>query len=197
MEVHMRCLIYTRVSTTTHDQTTENQVAQLKEYAHRQNWEIVEIIEEYCSGGKSAEERTGLKKVFSMARQKKFDVLLFWSLDRLSREGSRKTLEYLTRLDDWKVKWHSYTEEYISSLGIFSDAIISLMAALARQEKVRLSERVSAGLQRARNKGRKLGRPQIADTEKIKELRQNGHSLAEIAKRCGISRTRVHQILSA
>ena len=55
----MRCLIYTRVSTTTHDQTTENQVAQLKEYAHRQNWEIVEIIEEYCSGGKSAEERTG------------------------------------------------------------------------------------------------------------------------------------------
>lgn len=58
----MRCLIYTRVSTTTHDQTTENQVAQLKEYAHRQNWEIVEIIEEYCSGGKSAEERTGLKK---------------------------------------------------------------------------------------------------------------------------------------
>lgn len=115
----MRCLIYTRVSTTTHDQTTENQVAQLKEYAHRQNWEIVEIIEEYCSGGKSAEERTGLKKVFSMARQKKFDVLLFWSLDRLSREGSRKTLEYLTRLDDCKVKWHSYTEEYISSLGIF------------------------------------------------------------------------------
>ena len=193
----MRCLIYTRVSTTTHDQTTENQVAQLKEYAHRQNWEIVEIIEEYCSGGKSAEERTGLKKVLSMARQKKFDVLLFWSLDRLSREGSRKTLEYLTRLDDCKVKWHSYTEEYISSLGIFSDAIISLMAALARQEKVRLSERVSAGLQRARNKGRKLGRPQIADTEKIKELRQNGHSLAEIAKRCGISRTRVHQILSA
>lgn len=193
----MRCLIYTRVSTTTHDQTTENQVAQLKEYAHRQNWEIVEIIEEYCSGGKSAEERTGLKKVFSMARQKKFDVLLFWSLDRLSREGSPENLEYLTRLDDWKVKWHSYTEEYISSLGIFSDAIISLMAALARQEKVRLSERVSAGLQRARNKGRKLGRPQIADTEKIKELRQNGHSLAEIAKRCGISRTRVHQILSA
>ena len=161
------------------------------------NWEIVEIIEEYCSGGKSAEERTGLKKVFSMARQKKFDVLLFWSLDRLSREGARKTLEYLTRLDDCKVKWHSYAEEYISSLGIFSDAIISLMAALARQEKVRLSERVSAGLQRARNKGRKLGRPQIADTEKIKELRQNGHSLAEIAKRCGISRTRVHQILSA
>ena len=192
----MRCLIYTRVSTTTHDQTTENQVAQLKEYAHRQNWEIVEIIEEYCSGGKSAEERTGLKKVFSMARQKKFDVILFWSLDRLSREGSRKTLEYLTRLDDWKVKWHSYTEEYISSLGIFSDAIISLMAALARQEKVRLSERVSAGLQRARNKGQKLGRPQIADTEKIKELRQSGHSLAEIAKCCGISRTRVHQILS-
>lgn len=60
--------------------------------------------------------------------RKKYDMLLFGSLDRFSREGSRKTLEYLTRLDDYGVKWHSYTEEYIFSLGIFADAIISLMA---------------------------------------------------------------------
>ena len=132
----MKCVIYSRVSTD--KQEAENQISQLKEYANRQNWDIVEVVTDVCSGSKSAAERTGLNKVFKMAHKKQFDVVLFWSLDRFSREGSRKTLEYLTRLDDYKVKWHSYTEEYISSLGIFADAIISIMAALAKQERIRM-----------------------------------------------------------
>lgn len=105
-------------------------------------------------------------------------------MDRFSREGSRKTLEYLTKLDDYRVKWHSYTEEYISSLGIFADAIISLMACLAKQERIRISERTKAGLARVKAKGKVLGRPTdvIADTEQIRELRQSGHSLSEISQ---------------
>lgn len=193
----MRCVIYSRVST--EEQTTDNQLRQLREYADRQGWNIVEEIQDIASGGKSAEERQGLKKVFIMARQRKFDVLLFWSLDRFSREGSRKTLEYLTRLDSYHTKWHSYTEEYISSLDIFADAIISLMACLAKQERIRISERTKAGLARVKAKGKVLGRPTdvIADTEQIRELRQSGHSLSEIAKITGVSKTRVHRLLSA
>jgi len=95
----MRCVVYARVSTD--DQTTDNQILQLKEYAAKQEWEIVEIITDLCSGGKAAEERQGLNKVFTMAHKKLYDVALFYSLDRFSREGSRKTLEYLTRLDDY------------------------------------------------------------------------------------------------
>ena len=193
----MRCVIYSRVST--EEQTTDNQLRQLREYADRQGWNIIEEIQDVASGGKSAEERQGLKKVFTMARQRKFDVLLFWSLDRFSREGSRKTLEYLTKLDDYRVKWHSYTEEYISSLGIFADAIISLMACLAKQERIRISERTKAGLARVKAKGKVLGRPTdvIADTEQISELRQSGHSLSEISQITGVSKTRVHRLLSA
>ena len=193
----MRCVIYSRVST--EEQTTDNQLRQLREYANRQSWNIIEEIQDVASGGKSAEERQGLKKVFTMARQRKFDVLLFWSLDRFSREGSRKTLEYLTKLDDYRVKWHSYTEEYISSLGIFSDAIISLMACLAKQERIRISERTKAGLARVKAKGKFLGRPTdvIADTEQIRELRRSGHSLSEISRITGVSKTRVHRLLSA
>ncbi len=108
----MRCVIYSRVST--EEQNTENQINELLEYTKRQEWSVVEIIEDVCSGGKSASQREGLNKVFQMARQKKCDVVLFWSLDRFSREGSRQTLNYLTKLDNYKVKWHSYTEEYIS-----------------------------------------------------------------------------------
>lgn len=188
----MKTVIYSRVST--EEQNLENQIEQLKEYADRQGWEIVEVITDVCSGGKSAEERQGLKKVFDMARKKQFDVLLFWSLDRFSREGSRQTLEYLTKLDSYKVKWQSYSEEYISSLGIFADAIISLMACLAKQERIRISERTKAGLARIRGK-KTLGRPKVADDARIKELRSKGYTLIRIALECGVSQTRVHQIL--
>ena len=189
----MRCVIYGRVSTD--KQEAENQLCQLKEYAIRQQWEVVEVVTDICSGGKSAAERAGLNKIFKIAHQKQFDVLLFWSLDRFSREGSRKTLEYLTRLDDYKVKWHSYTEEYISSLGIFADAIISIMAALAKQERIRISERTKAGLERIRRSGKALGRPQQANIDKVKQLREQGLSMAAIAKECSISKTRVHQLI--
>lgn len=160
----MNCLIYTRIST---EHQTDNQVEQLTEYANKQNWNIVEIVSETASGGKSVNERQGLKKVFDMAHKKQFDVLLFWSLDRFSREGSRKTLEYLTKLDNCNVKYHSYTEQYISSLGIFADCIISLLSTLANQEKIRISERTIAGLAKVR-KHKRLGRP--SKCRRVKKL---------------------------
>lgn len=187
----MKCIIYTRVST--EDQTALNQIEQLKAYAFKESWEILDIVTDVCSGDKA--DRIGLKRIFEKANQRKFDVLLFWSLDRLSREGSRKTLEYLTRLDSFKVKWHSYTEEYISSLGVFADAIIALMAALAKQERIRISERTKAGMQRIRARGAKLGRPKVSDDTKVRELRQAGLSMAQIAKETRLSKTRVFQIL--
>lgn len=190
----MKCIIYSRVSTEMQD--TENQLIQLKEYASKQDWEIVDVKTDVCSGSKSANERSGLKQVFTLARQKQFDILLFWSLDRFSREGSRKTLEYLTVLDDCGVKWHSYTEEYISSLGIFADAIISLMACLAKQERIRISERTKAGLSRARSNGVKIGRPQTNPEviEHAKLLQDRGLSYAAIGRELKLSKSRAYQL---
>ena len=190
----MKCIIYTRVSTDMQD--TENQIAQLREYADKQHWEIVTVKTDICSGNKSADARTGLKEVFDLARKRKFDILLFWSLDRLSREGTRQTLEYLSRFDGYKVKWHSYTEEYISSLGIFADAIISLMACLAKQERIRISERTKAGLARVRAKGTALGRPRtkIEVILKAKELRLNGLSFSAIGRELNVTRARTFQL---
>lgn len=190
----MRCIIYSRVSTD--DQTCENQLTQLKEYATRQNWGIHDIKSDVCSGGKSADERIGLREVFDLARRKQFDVLLFWSLDRFSREGSRKTLEYLTRLDTYNIKWHSYTEEYISSLGIFADAIISLMACLAKQERIRISERTKAGLNRVKSQGMKLGRPKTDSTmfRRALELKNNGLSYSAIGRELNLSKARAYQL---
>ena len=189
------CQIYARVST--RDQECQSQIDQLKDYAQKQGWKIAETIVDVASGGKGVNERPGLDKVFQLAHKKKFDVLLFWALDRLSREGSRKTIQYLTQLDDYGVAWHSFTEQYLSSLGVFSDCIISLLSALAKQEKIRIGERTRAGLTRARLNGKKLGRPRTVGERGIKAilLRKQGLSFADIGKEMGVSRVRAFQLV--
>ncbi|HCE46841.1 MAG TPA: resolvase [Lentisphaeria bacterium] len=190
----MKCVIYLRVSTL--EQNPANQLSELRKYSEKMGWLIEDVVEDRTSGGKGLEERTGLKKVFDMARQGKYDVLLFWSLDRFSREGSRKTLEYLTVLDSYKVRYHSFTEPYISSLGIFADCIISLLSTLAKQERIRISERTKAGLKVVAERGVKLGRPKTARAviQKAKELRKQGKSFTEIGKEMGYTRTRAFQL---
>ena len=69
-----------------------------------------------------------------------------------------ETLQYLKLLSSHGMSFKSFTEQYLDGTGIFKDAIIGILAALAHQERVRLSERVTAGLERARKEGR-VGRP--------------------------------------
>jgi DNA invertase Pin-like site-specific DNA recombinase len=88
-------------------------------------------------------------------------LVVFWALDRFSREGVLPTLNHLQRLDSWGVAWRSYTEQYIDSTGIFKEAVIAIMATIAKQENLRRSERILAGLARAKRNGSKLGRPRV------------------------------------
>ncbi len=81
---------------------------------------------------------------------------------------------------------------------MFRDAVISILATVAKQERVRLSERTVAGLQRARQQGRVGGRPRIVcDRERISELRQSGLSLGQIATQMGLSKTTVARMVAA
>jgi putative DNA-invertase from lambdoid prophage Rac len=190
-----KIVIYARCSTK--DQETDNQVRQLKEYAQAQSWCVVDTIIDVGSGSKGRDERAGLDKVFKLAHQKKFDLLLFWALDRFSREGSRKTIGYLTQLESYGVGFHSFSEPYLSTLGIFSDSIIALLSALAKQERIRISERTKAGLERTRNNGTRLGRPRTSD-EKLRQalaLRSEGLSFSQIGERLGVTRTRAFQLV--
>lgn len=164
---------------------------------------MVDTITDKVSGSKSAKERAGLDKVLTMAHQRKFDVLLFWSLDRLSREGTAKTLGYLQTLTENGVKYHSYTEQYLSSLGAFSDVVVSLLATIAKQERIRLSERISAALDYRREVlkkplGRKVG-TKLKKTAKLveaaKKHRAEGKSYGDIAIVMKISRQRAHQLV--
>jgi DNA invertase Pin-like site-specific DNA recombinase len=73
--------------------------------------------------------------------------------------GSRETLQHLQRLTAYGVGYRSFTEQYLDSCGLFKDAVISILATIAKQERVRPSERTIAGLQRAKQQGRIGGRP--------------------------------------
>src|SRR5260370_27755626 len=99
--------------------------------------------------------------MFKVASQRKFDVLIVWSLDRLSREGVLETLQHLNRLTSYGVNYRSFTEQYFDSCGIFKDAVISILATVAKQGRIRISERVRAGLATAKARGVKLGRPRV------------------------------------
>ncbi|GIU73298.1 MAG: resolvase [Bryobacteraceae bacterium] len=181
-----RVALYARVSTSDQGQTADNQLLPLREFAARQGWQVVDEFVDESSGARS--DRPALRAMLEAASQRRFDLLLFWSLDRLSRQGALKTLELLDQLSRYGVAWRSYTEPYLDSAGPFGEALIALLASLARQERLRIQERVRAGLERARREGKRLGRPRrVFDRFAVIELRRRGASWREVARRLGIS----------
>ena len=189
----MKVAIYVRVSTTGKKQDTSNQLNVLSEYCDAMGYEVYNVYKDEMSGGSS--ERPSYKKLFQDASMRRFDLVLFWSLDRWSREGTRATIKSLEILESYGIAYKSYTEQYIDSAGIFKDVIISLLSTLARQEKIRISERVKAGLERS---NKKSGRPKLEPTlvYKIKEFKKKGYSNRKIGKELNISHSTVGQYLS-
>jgi DNA invertase Pin-like site-specific DNA recombinase len=170
---------------------------QLRAFAVSQSWTVVHEFVDRLSA-KTA-DREQFQLMFQSASVRGFDVLLFWSLDRLSREGTVATLNHLQRLNSYGVGYRSFTEQYLDSTGIFKEAVIGILAAVARQERVRLSERTIAGLQRAKAQGRVGGRPRTEDDPRtmpnLAALRQGGASIRRIAGELGLSPTTVARLV--
>jgi DNA invertase Pin-like site-specific DNA recombinase len=192
----MRAAIYARVSTKDKGQEVENQLRQLRDFATLQGWTLSrEYIDHETA---KTDDRAEFQSMFRDASQRKFDVLLFWALDRLSREGVLETLQHLNRLTSYGVGYRSFTEQYFDSCGIFKDAVIAIIATVAKQERVRISERVRAGLEVARAKGKRIGRPTAnVDASQIASLRAANVSWREIERRLGVSARTVRRTLAA
>jgi len=195
----MRTALYARVSKKDGKQDTENQLRQLRQFANTQGWTITAEYMDRASGKHS--DRVQFNKMFEAASRRDFDILLFWSLDRLSREGVVETLNHLQRLTGYGVNYRSFTEQYLDSTGIFKEAVIGVLAAVAKQERVRLSERTLAGLERARAAGRVGGRPKTEDDLKtvkaLHRLREQGKSIRQIASELSLSTNTVLKVLKA
>jgi DNA invertase Pin-like site-specific DNA recombinase len=191
----LRIALYSRVSTKDKGQDVRNQTDQLREFCQRQNWQIVKGYTDNASGKRG--DRVQFQELFGGASRREFDAVLFWSLDRFSREGALPTLQYLQQLEAYGVAYRSFTENWLDSLGPFKDVVLALLATLAKQERVRLSERVTAGLARARKEGRIGGRPKVVvSTTRIRKLANQGLSAIEIGAKLGCSRMTVARRLA-
>ena len=93
------------------------------------------------------------------------------ALDRFSREGVTETLNHPQKLTAAGVQFKSFTEQYLDSTSLFRDAIIAILAAIAKQERVRQDERTKAALVRKQEAGVLLGRPGVDVLTRIKQLR--------------------------
>lgn len=190
----MKISIYARVSTKSDRQDLQNQLTPLRDWALRLGGEIVFEYVDEASGTKG--DRSGLKQLMQDARLKKFDTLLIWALDRLSREGIHKMTGYLEELKRNKVRVLSHQESWLDTDGPVSDLLIAIFGWVAQQERNRISERVKAGLDRAKAKKIQLGRPTtLYSKARIKELRLGGLSTRKISREIGVSHVTVSRVL--
>lgn len=192
-----RAAIYLRVSTD--DQHAENQLLQLREFC--ESWEGHELVAEYVdmeSGTRGRRERKDFDRMFADAARRRFDVVLFWALDRFSREGIRKTIAYLQRLDDCGVAFKSFTEPFLDTDNeLIAHIVLGVSSYYAQEEALRVSDRTKAGLERARKNGKVLGRPDGFErwAPVLVEMRKQDYSQGRTSQETGLSYNTVKKYL--
>lgn len=181
----LRVAIYARVST--NDQSTEPQLLDLRRYVSDRGWQV---FREYCDNGVSGTKasRPSLNQLIDDARKRRFDVVLCWRFDRFARSTKHLILS-LEEFRNLGVDFVSFSES-IDTSSLLGSAIFTIISAVAQLERDIISERVRAGLRRAKNNGKKLGRPSVkVDKKELLILRSQGLSTRQIAARLGLKKS--------
>ncbi|MFA4888314.1 MAG: recombinase family protein [Candidatus Omnitrophota bacterium] len=154
----MKIAIYARVSKNDESQDPINQLNPLRDYARALGSEIVQEYVDMSSGSNG--DRKEFLKMFEDADKRKFDLVLVWALDRLSREGISNTLGYLERLRRNGIALKSLQESWLDTRDQgLGQLLLAIFSWVAHQERLRIVERTKAGLERARKEGKIIGRP--------------------------------------
>src|SRR3954468_18224993 len=197
-----RAALYLRVSTD--DQTTENQQRDLLTLAELRGWEVVVTFADAgVSGAKSRDKRPGLDRLLKDAKRRRFDVAVFWSVDRLGRSTAAAAAAAMDELEAAGVAQFYFKESMDTSTG-HGRAMLEMAAVFAKLERAMIQERIKAGIARVQaggksKSGNPLGRPRIADTveARIRELRTEGVGLIKIAKTLGIGVSAVQRVVAS
>lgn len=187
----MRAAIYARVST--FEQEPENQLADLRKYVDARGWTAVEYVDRGVSGAK--DRRPALDELVKAAKRRSFDVLVCWRLDRLGR-NLKHLITLIDELQALGVAFVSLAEG-IDATTPAGKLQLHILAAIAEFERERIRERVLAGLQRARARGKRLGRPLREVPPEVRIIAEAGAiSVRTAAKRLGVSRSTAQRWLS-
>lgn len=187
-EWNMNVALYARVSTTDKGQDIDLQLSELRNFAQKRDWEAMAYIDQGVSGAKS--KRPALEELLKAARSRKIDTVIVWRLDRLGRSLSH-LLHMLNEFQALGVAFISLREN-IDMTTPTGRLMTHLIGAFAEFERELIRERVKAGIETAKRKGKKIGRnstPPIT-LRRIIELHQDQekkHSLRAIAKKAKVS----------
>lgn len=176
-----RVALYARVSTD--DQSPENQLLELRAVAYRMGWDITETyVDHGISGAKDRESRPAFKALCLGVIQRKFDIVMAWSVDRLGR-SLQHLIEFLSDIHAKEIDLYLH-KQGLDTTTPTGKAMFHLCGVFAEFERALIRERVRSGLNRARDKGRILGRPRIGKTveEEIRKYRRKNMGIKKIAK---------------
>jgi len=188
----MKVALYSRVST--QDQSVDMQLLDLRRYCEQRGFEI---YKEYCDQGISGtkDRRPALDELMADARKLKFNALVVWRFDRFARS----TKHLITALEEFRhlgIEFISY-QENIDTSSPLGKAIFTIVSAIAELERNIIIERVRAGLRRAKENGKRLGRPKRLDLNvaELQKMRDQGLSFKKIGDRVNACPATIYQIL--
>ena len=193
-----RAVLYARVSTTNHNQDTENQLIVLREVCQRNGWTLVKEFSDQMSGSKGREDRAGFDAVLKGVTRGEYDVVLAWSIDRLGRSITH-LVEFMNLLNASHVDLYVH-QQAVNTATPAGRMVFGIFSALGEYERELIRSRIHAGLHRARLEGKRLGRPtNVNDSVRtsVKVLREQGWSLHRIAKELHIGVQTTSKILAA
>jgi DNA invertase Pin-like site-specific DNA recombinase len=189
-----RVALYLRVSTG--DQTTENQRRELEAVAKQRGWQIVAVYEDKgVSGAKGRDKRPQFDAMLKDAVRGQFDVLAAWAVDRLGR-SLQDLVATLSDLHGAGVDLFLHRQA-IDTTTPSGKAMYQMLGVFAEFERSMIQERVKAGLERAKAKGVRLGRPRLPKKrrEEILQLHREGQSQRAIARSAGVALGTVQNVL--
>jgi DNA invertase Pin-like site-specific DNA recombinase len=187
--------IYARVST--NGQTTDNQVRELRKVARRHNWKVAaEFIDHGVSGAKGRDERPELDRLLKAANRREFDLIMAWSVDRLGR-SLQHLVGFLDEIHAKGVDLYLH-QQNIDTSTPSGKAMFQMAGVFAEFERSMIQERVRAGLDRAREQGKVLGRPKVSPRTEtlIRQKRARGMGILKIAREVGVGTSVVQRVLS-
>src|ERR1700687_2620940 len=177
--------LYVRVSTD--GQTVENQTRELRQIAERRGWKVAETYSDAgISGSKGRDERPGLDQMLNDASRRKFDVVMAWTIDRLGR-SLIDLLATVQNLEACGVDLY-LDQQNIDTTTPAGRLMFQITGAFAEFERSMIRQRVHAGLKRAVEQGKQLGRPKIAPAIEKRILTQlrAGKGILKVAAECGV-----------
>src|SRR5215469_13410125 len=188
-----RAVLYVRVSTDR--QTVENQIARLTEIAVGRGWQIVQTFSDAgISGARGRNERPGLDEMLKHAQRHRFDVVMVWAIDRIGR-SLIDLLGTIQHLEACGVDLY-LDQQAIDTTTPSGNLMFQITGAFAEFERAMIRQRIHAGLKRAVEQGKQLGRPKIGPAleKRIQSQLQAGKGILKVAREVGVGTGTVQRI---